>query len=270
LNKWFVAIVFSVLVLVFSVNDAVANHFPDSFFDVDVLDYSTDNGNIRLQPPSQVDTNPINIPLIGDPLPGLPDTIIERDPTLVPPQGGSTGPIPTEMVQLELKSVAPITVSSGDMWDVKVELGLPPFPTGTMTINKDSPDGGVFSSSLPVQPKFIFTRVSDGMVEEQFYDLQFDLDGQEWRHDPCSNSFFPIGTTNWVITGTGPSTGAFGSLAQNTIPIESHCIVVAGEIIPIESTSLILAGAQTFSWMIPVLLSGVGIGLFVFRKSENS
>ena len=46
---------------------------------------------------------------------------------------------------------------------------------------------------------------------------------------------------------------------------------VGGEIIPIEQTSLILAGAQTFSWMIPVILSGIGIGLFVVsRKSENS
>jgi hypothetical protein len=41
--------------------------------------------------------------------------------------------------------------------------------------------------------------------------------------------------------------------------------------IQIETTSLILAGAQTFSWMIPVILSGIGIGLFVVsRKSENS
>jgi len=44
---------------------------------------------------------------------------------------------------------------------------------------------------------------------------------------------------------------------------------VGGELIPIETTSLILAGVQTFSWMIPVVLSGIGIGLFVVsRKSE--
>jgi len=44
---------------------------------------------------------------------------------------------------------------------------------------------------------------------------------------------------------------------------------VGGEIIPIESTSLILAGANSFSWMIPVIVSAVGIGLFVVsRKSE--
>jgi len=46
---------------------------------------------------------------------------------------------------------------------------------------------------------------------------------------------------------------------------------VGGELLPIDSTALLLAGAQTFSWMIPVVLSGIGIGLFVVsRKSENS
>ena len=46
-------------------------------------------------------------------------------------------------------------------------------------------------------------------------------------------------------------------------------VVVGGELIPIETTSLILAGAQSFSWMIPVVLSVIGIGLFVVsRKSE--
>lgn len=46
--------------------------------------------------------------------------------------------------------------------------------------------------------------------------------------------------------------------------------VIGGEIIPIESTSLLLAGVQSFSWMLPVTLSVLGIGLFaVSRKSEN-
>jgi len=44
--------------------------------------------------------------------------------------------------------------------------------------------------------------------------------------------------------------------------------VVGGEFLPIEATSLLLASAQTFSWMIPVVLSILGIGLFaVSRKS---
>jgi len=45
--------------------------------------------------------------------------------------------------------------------------------------------------------------------------------------------------------------------------------VVGGEFLPIDNTTLLLAGAQSFSWMIPVILSGIGIGLFVVsRKSE--
>jgi len=45
--------------------------------------------------------------------------------------------------------------------------------------------------------------------------------------------------------------------------------VVGGVFLPIETTSLILAGAQSFSWMIPLVLSVLGIGLFVVsRKSE--
>jgi len=41
---------------------------------------------------------------------------------------------------------------------------------------------------------------------------------------------------------------------------------VGGELIPIETTSLILAGAQSFSWMIPVIVSGIGIGIVIARK----
>jgi len=45
--------------------------------------------------------------------------------------------------------------------------------------------------------------------------------------------------------------------------------VVGGELLSIDSAALLLAGAQSFSWMIPVILSGIGIGLFfVSRKSE--
>jgi hypothetical protein len=68
-----------------------------------------------------------------------------------------------------------------------------------------------------------------------------------------------------TIDSCNPSSGC--QVAPNPV-----CEVqVGGEIIPIESTSLILAGAQSFSWIIPLVLSVLGIGLFVVsRKSENS
>ena len=43
--------------------------------------------------------------------------------------------------------------------------------------------------------------------------------------------------------------------------------IIGGEIIPIESASLLLAGAQTNAlWIIPVVLTGAGIGLVLARK----
>ena len=45
------------------------------------------------------------------------------------------------------------------------------------------------------------------------------------------------------------------------------CQAVGGTLFPIESTSLILAGAQmTASWMIPVIVSGIGIAIVIARR----
>jgi len=86
-----------------------------------------------------------------------------------------------------------------------------------------------------------------------------------------------------VITGDSNWASDFGGsifthdnrqLANNVFAFLNDCIedepvVVGGTLIPIDATSLILAGAQSFSWMIPVVLSVLGIGLFVVsRKSE--
>ncbi len=86
-------------------------------------------------------------------------------------------------------------------------------------------------------------------------------------HTYTTDSFFDVFVS--VTEADGPS----GSDTTRATISESGPVDpgVGGKIIPIEQTSLILAGAQTFSWMIPVVLSGIGIGLFVAsRKSENS
>jgi len=79
-----------------------------------------------------------------------------------------------------------------------------------------------------------------------------------------------------TVTLTVTDTSGNTSTCQAVVTVEdpqNACLVdnqvIGGEIIPIEATSLILAGAQSFSWMIPVVLSILGIGLFVVsRKSE--
>ncbi len=45
---------------------------------------------------------------------------------------------------------------------------------------------------------------------------------------------------------------------------------VGGTLIPIDTTALLLASSQmTASWMIPVIIAGIGIGIVLVRKSEN-
>jgi hypothetical protein len=74
----------------------------------------------------------------------------------------------------------------------------------------------------------------------------------------CQSNEDVIPPIDWVCTGT-----------HNWFLLSGHSPIVGGELIPIESTSLILAGAQSFSWMIPLVLSGIGIGMFIVsRKSE--
>ena len=54
----------------------------------------------------------------------------------------------------------------------------------------------------------------------------------------------------------------------NCVPIDH---LVGGKFIPINTVSLLLAGAQSTTWLLPVMLSIVGVGIFVVsRKSENS
>ncbi len=87
---------------------------------------------------------------------------------------------------------------------------------------------------------------------------------EEWRCEPnpvLEDIFF------------SPTIKGFNNIVIHTvskdIPPPPPPPVVGGELLSIETTSLILAGAQTFSWMIPVVLSVVGITLFVVsRKSE--
>ncbi|MFH1110081.1 MAG: hypothetical protein V1790_12935, partial [Planctomycetota bacterium] len=79
----------------------------------------------------------------------------------------STAVIPIEIIALSLTSSSPITVtytggSSPEPWDVDVCLSDYAQQQGSMQITHLCPDGGSFSSTLPVTPKFTFTRRSDG------------------------------------------------------------------------------------------------------------
>jgi len=87
-----------------------------------------------------------------------------------------------------------------------------------------------------------------------------------------STAEFPFagitGFLNELQSGSYTSTNALDQIRSLIAKGYGNGCYIGGEIIPIDATSLILAGAQSFSWMIPVVLSVLGIGLFtVSRKS---
>jgi len=93
------------------------------------------------------------------------DTIVERLATAVLPALGSSAMVPVQIRALHLESTSPITVtfSSGgpSTYDVEVFLSeVCPQGIGSMTINHEYPDGGTFTSELPVTAKVVFKKVS--------------------------------------------------------------------------------------------------------------
>ena len=46
-------------------------------------------------------------------------------------------------------------------------------------------------------------------------------------------------------------------------------VAIGGTSVPIDQTALLLAGVQSISmWMIPVVIAGVGIGVFVIKRRK--
>jgi hypothetical protein len=95
------------------------------------------------------------------------DTIVRRggDPVAPSAPPGSVGSVPIEIVELSLRSVAPITVNflggATQQWHVAVDLSATPSPAGFLTATKTHFNGGTFNSVLPVQPRLTFTHVDN-------------------------------------------------------------------------------------------------------------
>ena len=88
----------------------------------------------------------------------------------VPPPYPSSDLIDLELVELSLKSVAPITVTYNggmdpELWDVEVDLSMTSPPPGTLRATKTHCNGGTYESNLTVQPRFTFTKVDDPGLE---------------------------------------------------------------------------------------------------------
>ena len=124
------------------------------------------------------------------------DTVVQRKATAQFDSNGNSQPVPIELLQLSLISVAPIQVKVGggtQLWDVRAAASPTRPSDGTMTISREGVPGGDFDSQLRVYPKFTFTRLSDGAVKQldvgalpngQRPDQPLTADNTPW-HDGC-------------------------------------------------------------------------------------
>ncbi len=150
--------------------------------------------------------------------------------------------------------------------------------TYTMRVSKAAgapATNNVLTDVLPAGVTFvpssstICNEISPGVVEckfglsdsQTFTDIIFDVTVDA---DACGSL---TNTASIIADEFDPDTS--NNMAIETTIVNKPCIIpVGGELIPIETTSLLLASAQSFSWMIPLVLSGIGIGLFVVSRKS--
>ncbi len=152
---------------------------------------------------------------------------------------------------IENPNPAELTLAQGESQTILKQISDCGFPMGDVSILND-----VDCTSKGIDVSLQTNSISNNLWE-----------GDETITNTGGNP----GTTTCVLLLTVFAVPAGADTAEQTIMVTTSTSVVGGELLPIDSTALILAGAQSFSWMIPVTLSVLGIGLFVVsRKSENS
>ena len=162
--------------------------------------------------------------------------------------------VEVEIISLNLVSVSPVTINVYDGAGI-----------GGLFLGSTSNDDGNFATPANTAVvRFEFASPIP-LIPGNTYTLELAI------NDGASDVDVTATTDN--VAGIIEECGNFGQFPSFDSVFATYFdpnFAVGGELLSIDSTALILAGAQSTSWMIPVVLSVIGIGLFVFRKSENS
>jgi hypothetical protein len=159
------------------------------------------------------------------------DTVIQRAAGSIP-AGGTSQPIPIELVQLSLVAIAPIDVVVGNStqrWDVSVAVSPSRPSKGDISVFQPGGSGGTFDSQLTVYPQFTFTRLSDGATKA--FDVGALPDGQRptitlttigtaWR-DGCVNPALAIPGLNDHFCAGQSANGVKHLTLQQSNPVTS-------------------------------------------------
>lgn len=146
--------------------DFSTNPLPDNFFGLGSIPFA---GKVLFR---------------GEPFPTSPgnalyptDTIIRRLDSVLLSDPNASGNTRIEVTAMSLRSTTPITVEffeppHTEQWDVDMSVSLTKPPFGNMTITKGPCEGGIFTGTLNVMPRFVFRRVGGGGVATLDYGAQ--------------------------------------------------------------------------------------------------
>jgi len=134
--------------------------------------------------------------------------------------------------------------------------GIPPNPDDGVSCTDDSCDE--------------INDVIDNTANDTNCDNGLFCDGSE-TCDPitdCQLGTPPVCDDGDVCTGDESCNETLGCFSiPPPLPLPQCQVSVGGEMISVETTPVLLAGAQTSaSWMIPVIVSAIGIGIVIARK----
>jgi len=98
--------------------------------------------------------------------------------------------------------------------------------------------------------------------------------GSFFNFEPIAGDYFDSATTdsNFHVTWTDfrtadPSNAPGSRFVDNGDKIGPPTTAIGGEWIPLDTTMVLVAGTQaTAAWMIPVIVSAIGIGIVIARK----
>jgi len=91
--------------------------------------------------------------------------------------------------------------------------------------------------------------------------------GETWQFI-IQDYFDPLGLSPALLGSLGIGADSFGDgISTGSIVALPRVSAVGGDIVPLDSTMVLVAGTQTTAaWMIPVIVSAIGIGIVIARK----